>query len=219
MYKILLLEDDKLLSETIQDILEDENYVIDIAYDGEEALELNYKNNYDLYLLDINVPKINGLDLLQSLRNTGDDTPTIFLTSYKDKQTLKEGFANGADDYITKPFDMDELILRIQALLKRSGKVFENIILNEALVFNPTEKRVFENNKDINLPHKVITLLELCLENKDKIISKEMIINKLWSTEESYSEGSIRVYVNALKKLLGKEKITNIKGIGYKVEL
>lgn len=218
MYKILLLEDDTLLSETLEDFLSEEGFKIDQAFDGEEVLELNYESNYDLYLFDINVPKINGLELLQQLRDTGDNTPAIFLTSYKDKETLKEGFVCGADDYLTKPVDLDELLLRIHSLLKRCGKQLDIIELSSNMTFNPQSRRLIQDNKDMNLPIKVITLLELCLENRGQIITKDMIVNRLWSTSEEYSEGSIRVYINNLKKVLGKESISNVKGIGYKVE-
>ncbi len=218
MYKILLLEDDELFSTTIEDVLTDEGFSVDIAYDGEECLELNYKNIYDLYIFDINVPKINGLELLEQLRQAGDETPSIFLTSYKDKDTLHEGFLKGCDDYLKKPVDIDELILRIKALLKRNKKSFDTIKLTNNIIFDPNTKRAYENEEDLNLPIKVLELLELFIENKNSIVTKDMIIAKLWSTQESYSEGSIRVYINSLKKLLGKESIVNIKGVGYKIE-
>lgn len=219
MNKILLLEDDELFAQTIEDFLEEEGYDIDIASDGEKALELNYNKNYDLYILDINVPKINGLELLKELRQSGDTTAAIYLTSYKDKETLENGFSCGCDDYLKKPVDLDELLLRVKSVLRRCGKQSSLIELKNNLSFDPKSKRVFKNNEDLNLPVKVISLFELCLENKETIITKEMIISKLWSTSEGYSEGSIRVYINNLKKLVGKENIKNIKGVGYKVEL
>lgn len=218
MYKILMLEDDELFASTLEDFLEDEGFIVDIAYDGEECLDFNYKKNYDLYIFDINVPKINGLDLLEQLRESGDETPSIFLTSYKDKETLQQGFLNGCDDYLKKPVDLDELTLRIKALLKRNKKQFNEIELTKTMTYNPITKRVNENGKDLNLPIKILELLELLIENRGEIVTKEMIISKLWSIEEEYSEGSIRVYVNSIKKLLGKESLSNIKGVGYKIE-
>ena len=98
MYKILILEDDDLFASTLEDFLSEEGFEVDIAKDGEECLELNFKKNYDLYIFDINVPKINGLDLLEQLRQSDDNTPTIFLTSYKDKDTLHDAFLKGCDD-------------------------------------------------------------------------------------------------------------------------
>ncbi len=218
MYKILVLEDDELFASTVEDFLSDEGFEVDIASDGEECLELNFKKNYDLYLLDINVPKINGLDLLVQLRNSGDNTPSIFLTSYKDKDTLQTAFLNGCDDYLKKPADLDELLLRIKALLKRNKKQFDVIRLSDSLIFNPTSKRVYENEVDLNLPVKVLELLELFVENRGEIVTKEMIIAKLWATSQEYSEGSIRVYINQIKKLFDKDTILNIKGVGYKIE-
>ncbi|MDZ7819602.1 MAG: response regulator transcription factor [Aliarcobacter sp.] len=218
MYKILLLEDDELFASTVEDFLSDEGFEIDIASDGEKCLELNFKKNYDLYIFDINVPKINGLELLEQLRQSEDNTPTIFLTSYKDKDTLQNAFLKGCDDYLKKPVDLDELILRIRALLKRNKKNFESINLSDTLVFNPSNKRVYENGIDLNLPIKVLELIELCIENRGEIVTKNMIISKLWATNEEYSEGSIRVYINQIKKILNKDAISNIKGIGYKIE-
>ncbi|MCG3717252.1 response regulator transcription factor, partial [Aliarcobacter butzleri] len=197
----------------------EEKFVIDIAKDGEECLSLNYENNYDLYIFDIKVPKISGLELLASLRNSEDNTPTIFLTSYKDKDTLQEAFVKGCDDYLKKPVDLDELLLRIKALLKRNKKQFELIKLTETLDFNPINKRIYENGIDLNLPTKILDLIELFIENRGDIVTKEMIINRLWAANEDYSEGSIRVYINQIKKLFSDVNvIVNIKGIGYKIE-
>lgn len=219
MYKILVLEDDELFLETLEDFLSDEGFIVETANNGESVIELCYENNYDLYLFDINVPKINGIDLLKELRKNSDNTATIYLTSYKDKEMLTRGFETGCDDYLKKPVDLDELLLRIQSLLKRSGKSFSEIKLNDELSFEPKSRRVLKNGQDLYIANKIIDLLELFLERKESIITKDMIIDKLWSFEEDYSEGSIRVYINNLKKLLGKEKIKNIKGVGYKIEL
>jgi len=218
LHKILVLEDDELFASTLEDFLEDEGFEVDIAYDGEQCLDLNFDKNYDLYIFDINVPKINGLDLLEQLRKAGDETPSIFLTSYKDKDTLHDGFLRGCDDYLRKPVDLDELTLRIKALLKRNKKQFDIIDLGSNITFNPQTKRVYENEKDLNLPIKVLELLELFIENRGEIVTKDMIISKLWTASDEYSEGSIRVYINSVKKLLGKESLSNIKGVGYKIE-
>ena len=216
--KILFLEDDKLFSQTIEDFLDDSGYEVDLAYDVDEALALSYENRYDLYLLDINVPKGSGLSFLDDLRASDDNTPAIFLTSYKDKDSLQKGFLVGADDYIKKPVDLDELLLRINAILKRSGKVNSKLEFDTGFIYEPSLKKVSKDGSDLNLSFKNIQLLELFLENKEKIISKEMIVNRLWDDCEEYSDGSIRVYVNHIKKILGKEKVVNIKGVGYKFE-
>jgi len=219
LFKILLLEDDTLFAESLEDFLTEEDFLVEVVKDGEKAVELCYENSYDLYLFDINVPKVNGLRLLRELRLNGDETPTIYLTSYKDKETLKIGFVAGCDDYLKKPVDLDELLLRIKSLLKRNIKTFETIKIRNNLFYEPKNKRFLKDNNEVYIPNKVIDLFELFWEHKDSIITKEMIINKLWDYTQEYSEGSIRVYINNLKKLLGKDSIKNIKAIGYKFEL
>lgn len=219
MHKLLVLEDDILFLETLDDFLEEEGFLVDTATNGEEVLELCYENSYDLYLFDINVPKLNGIEVLKQIREKNDETPTIYLTSYKDKDKLTEGFLSGCDDYLKKPVDLDELLLRVNSLLKRSGKILQEIKLTDEISFDPKNRRVLKNQEDMLIAGKLIDLLELFLEKKDTIITKDMIINKLWDFDEEYSEGSIRVYINNLKKLIGKDKVINIKGVGYKFEL
>ena len=177
-------------------------------------MDYAYSNRYNLYLLDIN-----GLDLLKELRQSDDNTPSIFLTSYKDKDTLKTGFLNGADDFLTKPFDMDELILRINSLMKRTN--IKNVVVIDNCEFNFDTKTVKKDDTVIKFGLKALELFELFYLHNNSIVSKDMIINKLWSTEEQFSDGSIRVYVNNIKKLFEDEKsfkISSIKNIGYKIE-
>ncbi len=220
MVNILLLEDDELFSLSLIDYLSEfGNYNITHATTSHSFLEFTYENRYDIYLLDINVPDINGLELLKELRESCDETPAIYLTSYKDKDTLKEGFNSGADDFLTKPFDMDELILRINSLIKRFKK--HSIITVENIEFNLDNKTVKKDGETIKLSLKALDLFELFYQNNNSIVSKDMIINRLWNTDEEYSDGSLRVYVNNIKKIFDNEeifKITNIKNIGYKIE-
>lgn len=220
MTKILLLEDDELFSSSLIDYLEEfENFIIIHAKTSNEVFNFTYENRYDLYILDINVPDINGLDLLNELRTSGDNTPAIFLTSYKDKDTLKSGFLNGADDYITKPCDMDELILRINSLMRRCLK--QTTLKIGDVEFNFDTKCVKKDKKDIKFGLKAMELFELFYQNNNQVVSKDMIIDKLWDTSQEYSDGSIRVYVNSIKKLFDDEdifKISNIKNVGYKIE-
>jgi len=220
MINILLLEDDELFSLSLIDYLEEFSEVnITHASNSNTMLELIYENRYDLYLLDINLPDINGLDLLKEIRNATDETPTIFLTSYKDKETLTKGFENGADDFLTKPFDMDELILRINSLMKRVKK--QNHISLGNVKFNFDNKEVKIDDESVKFSLKALELFELFYQNNNSIVTKDMIINRLWTANESYSEGSIRVYVNSIKKLFVDKKtfsISNIKNIGYKIE-
>jgi DNA-binding response OmpR family regulator len=214
LYNILLLEDDILFAETLVDFLEDNECKVSHCANGEEALEMTYKNRFDLYLLDINVPLVNGLTLLNELRSANDSTPAIFLTSYADKDTLAKAFEKGADDYLKKPFDMDELLFRINALMRRSkGK--SKLCIKE-LCLDDRHKSVTYRDKEIRLAVKEYQLLKLLMSNKNEVVTKEMILEALWNSSESVSNGAIRVYINRLKQELDNFNIENIRGVGYR---
>jgi len=216
--KILLLEDDELFAESLQDYLEEKEFLVDIAVDGEDALNKAYYNNYDIYLLDVNVPLVNGIDFLKLIRSGSDEKPAIFITSHTDKDTLIKGYKSGCDDYMRKPIDLEELYYRIKVLLKKSNHI-STYKLNSNCFYSTEKRELVCNGKKVKLAIKVLKLLELLLENRSKVVTKEQIIYKLWSVHETYSEGSIRVYINKLKKILGNEKIENIKGLGYKLTI
>ena len=213
--KILLLEDDLLFGETVIDLLEDEGYEVAHYPNGQDALDATYENRYDLYLLDINVPLINGLSLLKELREADDITPTIFLTSHTEKKKLEEGFLNGCDDYITKPFDMDELLLRIKALLRRSKKEAPECVGD--LCHDELHKTIRYKEKELELSQKEYGLLLLFMRHYNETLPKELILNELWSSAEGGSDGALRVYINRLKQLLPELKFENVRGIGYKL--
>ncbi len=212
--KILLLEDDILLAQTLIDILED-SYSIEHAKNGLEALEKNFNKNYDLYLLDINVPRLGGDEFLRHLREKGDTTPAIFITSYNTIEKLKEGFAIGADDYIKKPFDTDELLCRIEAVLKRYFNIKDYIELSNECRYDFGARTLYKKGSPIYLPPKILKLLELLIKNHERCTTNEEIINHLWHPSEEYSTGSIRIYINKIRNVIGKEKIINVKGEGY----
>ncbi len=213
--KILLLEDDLLFAETLIDLLEDEEYELIHAANGHLALDFTFENKFDLYLLDINVPLINGVTFLQELREANDNTPAIFLTSYKDKEMLHNGFKSGADDYITKPFDNDELLLRISALLRRTQ--LDKMLCIKLLCHDEIHKRILYNEKELELSKKEYQLLFLLMTHANATVSKELILDELWNSDKSGSEGAIRVYINRIKHLLADITIQNIRGIGYKL--
>jgi len=213
--RVLLLEDDILFGETIIDLLEDEGYDVSHFPNGQDALDATYENRYDLYLLDINVPLINGIKLLKELRDAEDDTPAIFLTSHREKEKIEEGFVNGCDDYITKPFDMDELLLRIKALLRRSKKEAPKTVGD--LAHDSIHKTIMYKNKELELSQKEYELLLLFMKHYNETVTKELILSELWSSSDSGSDGVVRVYINRLKQLLPELKFENIRGIGYKL--
>ena len=217
--EILLVEDDKLFAESLCDVLEEEGYEIDLASSAEKALEKSYQKNYSLFLFDINLPNISGIELLKLLRDASDNTPAIFLTSYKDDETLKNCFLSGCDDFLRKPVKIDELVLRIKAVLSRAYQVQEVFNLPNKLTYNFSKRAVLKDNKEIKLPLKVVELLELFIQNNNSIVTFEQIHTHLWSPSEDISEGSLRIYISKLRELLNKDSIKNIKKVGYKVRL
>lgn len=214
--KILLLEDDKLFNETLQDFLEEEGFILDTVLDPYSALDLTYENNYDLYLFDVNLPYENGFELLEKLRHAGDMTPTIFITSRDDKDSLKEGFTQGGDDYITKPVDLDELLLRIDAVLRRQTR--SQFVQIGTFKFDVMTKSLYENDKVLELTQKASELLLVLLEAQGNVVLAEQIKERLWSSAQEASDGALRVYVAQLKKYFPK-RIDNVRGVGYKMSL
>jgi len=211
--KILLLEDDNLFNETLQDFLEEEGFSIDSALDPYSALELTYERNYDLYLFDVNLPYESGFDLLNKLRQSGDMTPVIFLTSRDDKASLTQGFETGADDYMKKPIDLDELLLRIRALLRRQVRK-ERISIGEYSL-DMVGKMLFHNNEELEVTKKAVELLVLLVQADGEVVSSDTIKNRLWAAGQNASDGSLRVYITQLKKYF-PDAIVNIRGVGYR---
>ncbi len=213
LVRILLLEDDSLFNETLQDFLEEEGFSLDTALDPYSALELTYERNYDLYLFDVNLPYESGFDLLKKLRQSGDVTPTIFLTSRDDKASLTQGFKTGADDYMKKPIDLDELLLRIQALLRRQVRK-ERMIIGEYSL-DMVGKALFSNNEELDVTKKAVELLVLLVQADGEVVSSDMIKNRLWAAGQNASDGSLRVYITQLKKYF-PDAIVNVRGVGYR---
>ena len=217
--EILILEDDKLFAQTLEDFLEEMGFGVTLAYDAHDALAKKYRHNYDLCIFDINVPYQNGIDLFVSLQESGDTTPTIFVTSYKDTETLKKCFSHGCHDYLKKPIDLDELYCRIERVFRHLYPENQKVRINDFCYFDSLTRTLYENGSPVKLPRKVILLLELLIANSGRVVTKEQIIDYLWSAGDTFSEGAIRVYVNRLKKYMKKEQLVSIKGIGYKFEI
>ena len=218
-YKLLILEDNALLLNTLEDFLSENDYTCVLVQNGKEALKRCYEEKFDLYLLDVKVPEMNGFDFLRELRASGDRTPAIFVTSLNDQERLTQGFTLGGDDYIKKPFDLGELLLRIRAILTRAkGIVDDWLVIDEHYKLNLARKRLFFDDEELDVHLKDFELLYLLVKERGYVVAKEMIHERLWSSSEEMNEGSIRVYVNNLKKIFGKESISNIRGIGYRFE-
>lgn len=215
--RILYLEDDMILVETVEEYLQDEGFDVDTVYDGEKALESIYAQSYDLLLLDVNVPSINGFELLKILRDADISTPAIFITSLNSIEDLSQGYSVGADDYVKKPFILKELLFRIHALLKREYKSQNEIItLSQDTNFNTQTNELHVANKKISLNPKETLLLKLFLKHQNECITFQTIFQHVWSYEENHSDMSLRTYIKTLRKYLGKERILSMKKVGYK---
>ena len=214
--KIFLLEDDPTLNETVVDFLEDSGFVVDSVLDGYEAESMLYENRYDLILLDVNTPNLDGFSLLKSVRSFGVKTPVIFITARDGVEDVEEGFNAGAEDYIKKPFVLKELKIRIDAILKRHNVNSSEIELCDGAIFKPTSGEVIVDGIAHKLSNKEAKLLEIFYKNKEQVISHEYIFNELWGYDETPSDSSLRTYIKNLRKILGKERIESIKKRGYR---
>lgn len=215
--KILLLEDDLTLNETIVDYFEENDFEISSFYDGESAFTAAYERSFDLLLLDVNVPELNGFEVLKQLRSYNNMVPAIYITSLNSMDSLEEGFDSGCDDYIRKPFMLKELLIRVQTILKREYSKKEEIIEIDKNITFDIKSQVLKRYGDIEpLNNKELKLLKLFLQNQNQLLSHERIITTLWEYEEEASDTSLRTYIKNLRKILGKEKIVSLKKLGYR---
>ncbi len=214
MKKILLLEDDQVLSETLIELLQRENFEVTYVSDGQMALDATFSNHFDLLLLDVNVAFINGFELLKELRQSNDKTPSIFITALSDIDSISEGFDVGADDYIKKPFDFKELLIRINALLRKSYHTYSNEININDFTYMIDKNELYKESEFIPLPPYELELTKLFFKNLNKTLKKEIIFETL-SDGREMSEGALRVHINKLRNI--GLPITTIKGIGYRL--
>jgi len=189
--------------------LSQENYTVTLVENGEEVIDATYENKFDLYLFDINVPLLNGLDTLKLLRNADDNTPTFFITSLRDTSSILEGFDCGCDDYIKKPFDLDEFLARIKAVLKRKNPT----ITYDNIIFDLYDKRVMQANKEISLGLVEKEIFSLLIQNIDITVNKTTFFDCM----NKPSDTALRAVISKLKKSLSLN-ISNTKGVGYKLE-
>jgi two-component system copper resistance phosphate regulon response regulator CusR len=217
---ILIVEDEQRLAEILKKQLEDSGYNIEIANDGYIGKKLVEKNSYNLIILDINLPLINGYDLCKDIRKTNSNIPIIMLTALGTLDNKVIGFDAGADDYVTKPFDFRELLARINVFLRRSDPTVISEKLKIAdLEIDLTTKTVTRANKKVELTAKEYSLLETFLRNKEKLLTREFIIEQVWGIDFDPSTNIIDVYVNYLRKKIDRDfepKLIHTKfGFGF----
>ena len=208
--KIFLLEDDYSLNETIKEMLELNFHEVDAFYDGEVAYNNITTNVYDLYILDINIPSINGLEILKSIKNISTKIKVIIISANINIETIKEAYSYGCDDYLKKPFDVEELILKIEKYNTKE----KNIILDQNVYFNTISKELFINNNEIELTKNEKSILILLLDNRGKAISHENIEDFVYKGEPKSSD-AIRSLIKRLRKKLSRNLILNSVDAGY----
>lgn len=227
MTNILLAEDDVNLGYVIQDNLKSANFNVTLTCNGEEALKAFAKQKYDLCLLDVMMPKVDGFTVAEKIRSINQHVPIIFLTAKTMPEDKVKGFKLGADDYITKPFNFEELTLRIEAILKRSQSDLNNKDENTSFkignyTFNPIEHTLTHKEGEISLTKKESLILKFLCQHKDKVIEREIVLRSIWGNDDYFSGRSMDVFISKLRKYLAKDpriKIINIHGVGFKLTL
>ena len=215
--KILLLEDDVLLNELISEHLEEDGYIVDVCFDGYEAQDKAYSNKYDLYVLDVNVPNLNGFEFLKDLRANKNNTPAIFVTSLHTASDMQDGFASGADDFIKKPFELEELSLRINNI-KRLYKIEDTntIQLSSNISFDPISNDLLKDDEIIHISKKEAMVLNYFVNHTNQVISISEICANIWEYENAPTDATVRTYIKNIRNNIGEEFITNLKGVGYR---
>jgi DNA-binding response OmpR family regulator len=219
---ILLLEDDLILSAELCKFLESNHFTCDKIYDGETFLRQIRNSSYDLYLLDINVPKINGLEVCQTIRSFDKNTPIIIISAYGDLSDKKDAFTRLADDYLVKPFQFEELLLRMNSLLRRKAPSETNdqeLIRVDDLIVNKTEQKVYRGGNEIGLTLKEFQLLVYLAEAQGRTVSKQQITEHVWEHNFNTNTNTVEVYINFLRKKIDKDfkvKLIHTRsGFGY----
>ena len=219
--RILIIEDEQRLSNTIKKGLVEEGFAVDQAYDGEEGQYLAESEDYDLIILDVMLPKVDGIILCRGLRSKKIKTPVLMLTAKTTVEDKVTGLDSGADDYMTKPFSFIELRSRIQALLRRSNQEASPILQISDLVLDPLKHKVERSDKTISLTPKEFAILEFLMRHKDEIVTRTMIIEHVWDYNFDSMSNIVDVYVTAIRRKVDKgaktKLIHTIHGVGYKI--
>ncbi|MBR6594421.1 MAG: response regulator transcription factor [Clostridia bacterium] len=217
--RILIADDERDLNAVITRRLSMEKYTVDSCYDGEEALDYLRFAEYDAIVLDIMMPKKNGLEVLRQLRSSGDMTPVILLTAKDAISDRVEGLNTGADDYLIKPFSFDELIARLRAVTRRSCGIVTNVLTAGDLVMNLNTHTVTRGGKEISLSSKEFSILEYLVRNKGNVLSREKIEEHIWNYDYEGGSNVIDVYISYLRKKIDGDfetkLIHTIRGVGY----
>ena len=220
--RVLLIEDDVTIARLLKEGLEDEAYAVDVANDGSEGYRTAAADDYDVIILDIMLPEMNGYEVCRALRNDGNKTPILMLTARDTERDIVEGLDTGADDYLAKPFSFDVLLARIRALLRRPNEKLEEILQVGDLKLDPSSKKVTRASQEINLTAKEYGVLEYLMRNKGKVLSKEQIISHVWDFDADVLPNNVELFIMFLRRKIDKpfksKLIHTVSGFGYKLE-
>ena len=220
--RILLIEDDVTICRLLKEGLEDESYAVDVAHDGSEGYRTASADEYDVIILDIMLPEMNGYEVCRALRKDGNKTPILMLTARNAERDIVEGLDTGADDYLAKPFSFDVLLARIRALLRRPNEKLEEILQVGDLKLDPSLKKVTRASQEINLTAKEYGVLEYLMRNKGKVLSKEQIISHVWDFDADVLPNNVELFIMFLRRKIDKpfksKLIHTVSGFGYKLE-
>jgi DNA-binding response OmpR family regulator len=215
--RLLLVEDDTMIGESVLDLLRDEGYAVDWVKDGEMADTTLDAQSYDLVLLDLGLPRRDGLEVLRRLRARKDRTPVLIATARDALDQRVKGLDMGADDYIVKPYEFDELLARIRALIRRAAGRAEPVYEHMGISIDPVTREVMVQGVSATLSSKEWAILELLLARPGMVLSRKQLEDKLYSWKDEVSSNAVEVYIHGLRKKLGAQLIRNVRGVGYMI--
>lgn len=221
--RVLIVEDEVRLAEALGEIMKTQRYTVDMVHDGEDGFDYAMSGIYDVIIMDVMLPKMNGFDIVRKMRDEKNQTPVIMLTAKDDTADKIKGLDCGADDYLTKPFVPGELLARVRAISRRQGEVVLDELVFEDVKLDLGNYTVSSGERSINLGPKEFDILKILLSNPGLIVPKEDILIKVWGTESDAEDNNVEVYISFLRKKLthlkSKVQITTIRKIGYRLEV
>lgn len=215
--RLLLVEDDTMIGEAIREGLRREGFTVDWVYDGDAASQVLRTEAFDLLLLDLGLPRRSGLEVLTAARAHGQELPVLIITARDAVSDRVQGLDAGADDYLVKPFDLDELAARIRALLRRKSGRTAPAIEHRGVVLNPARHTVTREGREVALSPKEFALLQLLMERPGTILSRARIEERLYGWGEEVESNAVEVHIHGLRRKLGADYILNVRGVGYRV--
>lgn len=222
MAKILVVEDDRLVAELLRDRLQLEHHKIELAFDGQDALDLALSYHFDMLILDLGLPQLDGMEVLRRYRGKGETSPVLILTGKNQVNEKEAGLDAGADDYMTKPYDIRELCARVRALLRRSSNSPSNILRCGNIAMDTERAEVKVDDKVVKLVQTEYLLLEFLMRNKGRVFNADELLRSCWDSDSEASEGAVRTYVTRIRKKIDtegqKSLLQSIYGLGYKLD-